>query len=182
MIFKEGPELLQTYQCFKRVQAAKIDFVVAQEGDPTATLMLKDSPAPSVVVRAEFIVKHNPQHGGYYVRYPDGYESYSPAEAFEEGYEKCLGFITEKGFPQVHGTPSEVIFRIQSGPIMQHGRNGCQIDDVINWCKQRIEHWNTLNGCRENSLAITKLDEALHWLYHRRADRLRRGVEGTDQK
>ena len=24
--------------------------------------------------------------GGYYVRYPDGYESWSPAEAFEEGY------------------------------------------------------------------------------------------------
>ena len=24
--------------------------------------------------------------GGYYVRYPDGYESWSPAEAFEDGY------------------------------------------------------------------------------------------------
>lgn len=24
--------------------------------------------------------------GGYYVRYQDGYESWSPAEAFEEGY------------------------------------------------------------------------------------------------
>ena len=33
-----------------------------------------------------FVQKHNPQSGGYYVRYEDGYESYSPAEAFESGY------------------------------------------------------------------------------------------------
>ena len=30
------------------------------------------------------MAKH--EAGGYYVRYPDGYESWSPAEAFEEGY------------------------------------------------------------------------------------------------
>jgi hypothetical protein len=32
------------------------------------------------------MIKHAPQVGGYYVRYPDGYESWSPAKAFEEGY------------------------------------------------------------------------------------------------
>lgn len=26
---------------------------------------------------------------GYYVRYEDGYESWSPAKAFEEGYTRC---------------------------------------------------------------------------------------------
>ena len=30
--------------------------------------------------------KHNPAVGGYYVVYKDGYESFSPAQAFEEGY------------------------------------------------------------------------------------------------
>ena len=31
--------------------------------------------------------KHDPQIGGYYVVYPgDGYKSWSPAQAFEEGY------------------------------------------------------------------------------------------------
>jgi hypothetical protein len=34
---------------------------------------------------------------------------------------------------------------------------------------------------RETSLAITKLEEALHWLAARTADRVRRGVEGTSQ-
>ena len=30
--------------------------------------------------------KHDPQAGGYYVVYADGYQSFSPAQAFEEGY------------------------------------------------------------------------------------------------
>lgn len=29
--------------------------------------------------------------GGYYVRYEDGFESWSPAKAFEEGYTKVEG-------------------------------------------------------------------------------------------
>jgi hypothetical protein len=33
--------------------------------------------------------------------------------------------------------------------------------------------------CRENSLAITKLEEALMWLNKRTEDRLNRKVEGT---
>jgi hypothetical protein len=31
-------------------------------------------------------MKHSPEAGGYYVQYKDGYTSFSPAEAFEEGY------------------------------------------------------------------------------------------------
>jgi hypothetical protein len=30
--------------------------------------------------------KPMPEVGWYYVQYPDGYESFSPAAAFEEGY------------------------------------------------------------------------------------------------
>ena len=30
--------------------------------------------------------KHKPHAGGYYVVYDDGYKSFSPAKAFEEGY------------------------------------------------------------------------------------------------
>jgi len=36
--------------------------------------------------------------------------------------------------------------------------------------------------CRENSLAITKLEEALMWLNKRTGDRMVRGVEGTHEK
>jgi hypothetical protein len=37
-------------------------------------------------VSSAYMAKHDPQPGGYWVRYEDGYESYSPAEAFEGGY------------------------------------------------------------------------------------------------
>ncbi len=39
-------------------------------------------------VDAKYIAKHNPEVGGYWVRYDDGYESFSPAAAFEEGYSR----------------------------------------------------------------------------------------------
>jgi hypothetical protein len=37
-------------------------------------------------VDAAYLIKHSPVAGGYYVVYPDGYKSFSPAKAFEEGY------------------------------------------------------------------------------------------------
>ena len=37
-------------------------------------------------VPGEFIQKHKPVVGGYFVMYEDGYQSFSPAKAFEEGY------------------------------------------------------------------------------------------------
>ncbi|TXH54544.1 MAG: hypothetical protein E6Q97_10705 [Desulfurellales bacterium] len=35
---------------------------------------------------AEWGNLHEPKAGGYWVQWPDGYESYSPAEAFEKGF------------------------------------------------------------------------------------------------
>jgi len=42
--------------------------------------------AHAVEVAAEFVDKHKPEIGGYFVAYDDGYYSYSPASAFEGGY------------------------------------------------------------------------------------------------
>lgn len=38
------------------------------------------------LVTKEYLDKHKPQVGGYYVQYKGGYESFSPAQDFEEGY------------------------------------------------------------------------------------------------
>jgi hypothetical protein len=73
----------------------------------------------------------------------------------------------------------------QNGPL---GRvptepNGTFVDDVIESARQRLEFYQKAsNGkfaCRENSLAITKLEEAMHWLQSRRDAREKRGVQGT---
>lgn len=39
-------------------------------------------------VSGEYLVKHKPTVGGYWVLYADGYQSFSPAQAFEEGYSR----------------------------------------------------------------------------------------------
>lgn len=68
----------------------------------------------------------------------------------------------------------------QDGPIKEVGVNGCQVDDVIAIAIERLTQLQTEDfDCRENALAITKLQEALHWLEHRTSNREKRGVEGT---
>lgn len=89
--------------------------------------------------------------------------------------------IKEIGWPQIHGQPSSVTFMVQSGPIKEFGVNGCQIDDVIRWAKEKIEEFNKAFPCRENSLVVTKLDEALLWLYERKRAREQRSVEGLNK-
>jgi hypothetical protein len=82
------------YVCHKEVWALKIANIVP------AQMRLDSSPydgkwllipedkqyGPIEVDHLEYYVKHKPQAGGYYVQYKGGYESYSPADAFEEGY------------------------------------------------------------------------------------------------
>ena len=63
--------------------------------------------------------------------------------------------------------------------------NGAFVETVIAAAKQRIEFYQTVGlgrfSCRENALAITKLQEALFWLNYRTEQRELRGVEGTHE-
>lgn len=73
------------YVCHKTVWALKIKTVVPQtEGD--GLLTPDDSRYAPFMVPAEYMSKHKPVAGGYYVVYKDGYKSFSPAQAFEDGY------------------------------------------------------------------------------------------------
>lgn len=85
--------LLPQYQCHKKVHALKIGNVIIKHHDNDhfagitgATIVPADSTIPSFEVPGDYVKKHNPQPGGYYVVYEEGYRSYSPAKAFEEGY------------------------------------------------------------------------------------------------
>lgn len=76
------------------------------------------------------------------------------------------------------GNIQTVIF--QKGAIKEHGVNGVMNEDLIAMVIDRLEYFqNSPFKCRENALAITKLEEALHWLRHRTTKREKRGVEGT---
>lgn len=71
----------------------------------------------------------------------------------------------------------------QEGPIKECGVNGVNNEDLIAMIICRLEHFNQSEfRCRENSMAITKLEESLLWLRKRTMGREQRGVEGTHEK
>lgn len=68
----------------------------------------------------------------------------------------------------------------QEGPIKEHGINGIHNEDLIAMVICRLEHFNkTEFRCKENSMAITKLEESLLWLRKRTIGRENKGIEGT---
>lgn len=80
---------MKTYKSHKTVQAAKI---VGFDTTPGGAILTLQGDATEVreAVNARWLEKNSsPDHdlvGGYFVRYADGYTSWSPAAAFEEGY------------------------------------------------------------------------------------------------
>jgi hypothetical protein len=91
----------------------------------------------------------------------------------------------EQGRPaggQTRGTGIQIDW--QNGPLAAAGvrkpPNGAFVEGVIEAAIDRLQYYNESQfRCRENSLAITHLEEALHWCHHRTAAREARGVEGT---
>ena len=85
----------------------------------------------------------------------------------------CAGYAEP-----VEETLCEIHF--QEGPIKECGVNGVCNEDLLNIVIDRLEHFQDSEfKCRENAMAITKLEEALLWLRKRTMSREQRGVEGT---
>jgi hypothetical protein len=90
--------------------------------------------------------------------------------------------IRPKNFIYVRNDKNSLSFTIQDEPVKEAGVNGCQVDTIIEAAKIMIEGLNAKYPCRENSLAITKLDEALFWLWKRKDNRKKRGIEGYNKE
>ena len=91
------------YKCHKQVWALKIKEVICHaHEDPSVSiadfaktdafqgghLLFEEEGYAPIPFDAAWFRKHNPEPGGYYVVYKDGYKSFSPADAFEDGYTK----------------------------------------------------------------------------------------------
>ncbi len=75
------------YQCHKKVWALKIECIHwLDDIGGRANLEFSDKRYAPREFSAEFMAKHKPHGGGYLVVYEDGYESFSPQQAFESGY------------------------------------------------------------------------------------------------
>lgn len=84
--------------------------------------------------------------------------------------------------PDLQGTTSvDILF--QNGPINEVGVNGITHEALLAILIHRMECFQAGPcACRENALALTKLQEAQMWLLERTRGRMNRGVEGTHEK
>jgi hypothetical protein len=99
--------------------------------------------------------------------------------------------LLEKHESDEHGHPAGgattgvgLAIQWQDGPLgrgpERREPNGAFVEGVIQAAIGRLQFYQGSKfRCRENALALTKLEEALHWLDHRTRDRETREVEGT---
>jgi len=79
------------YQSHKQVWALKIKSIVRdgegenRETDGSAVITPEEDGYAPFKVDWEYMSKHKPQAGGYYVAYKDGHKSFCPAKEFEDG-------------------------------------------------------------------------------------------------
>lgn len=73
--------------------------------------------------------------------------------------------------------------RFQNGPIGENGVNGISNEALLAIVEDRLLGFQSGQfACRENAVALTKLQECMMWLQKRTNDRMRRGVEGLSVK
>lgn len=71
----------------------------------------------------------------------------------------------------------------QNGPIKEAGVNGITQEALLAIVIDRLRSFQAGPfSCRENAIALTHCEEALMWLQRRTVARIKRGVEGTNQK
>ena len=75
---------LPHYKSHKVVGALQVSSV--DRGVSGGVLHFDDEENSSIDLPEEYFAKHRPFMGGYFVVYKDGYQSFSPQDAFEDGY------------------------------------------------------------------------------------------------
>ena len=80
----------------------------------------------------------------------------------------------------VNGVSNGMDVQFQNGPIAENGVNGVTQEVLLAIVVDRLRSFQAgPYACRENAIALTKCEEALHWLHARTRSRMSRGVEGT---
>lgn len=107
----------------------------------------------------------------------EAFDSDSPVHRFRQN-RKSEFYVSEEGNP-TGGVSEGEGYKIEWQNGVQQP-NGAILEDVIATCVDRLQFFQDSKfNSRENALAITHLQEALHWLNHRTVERRRRGVEGS---
>lgn len=85
---------------------------------------------------------------------------------------------------QLKNVKSDTVQGVTFYELFEDGtyREGTTIEEMLTVSLNRLQDLNNRFSCRENALAITKIQEAIMWLNQRTADRLARGVEGQHKQ
>lgn len=115
------------YRSHKTVRALKIVRVLGVTGKPNSRILVpEDVNYDNVGVDHNFVAKHKPFAGGYFIVYKDGYQSFSPAQAFEDGYHLWTADQTD----DCEGSDREGELRLDPSP----GTLNPQMKSVIDSC------------------------------------------------
>ena len=85
-----------------------------------------------------------------------------------------IKFLTKEG-------ELRAVIGMQSGPVGKYGVNGLQVDDILEFAVRELRQLNKGLPCRDTSIAITHVEDAILRLKRRRELRQQQGVEGTNQ-
>jgi hypothetical protein len=81
-----------------------------------------------------------------------------------------------------HMPSNLLVIVFQNGPIAEQGVNGLTQEVLLEIIADRLRSFQKGPfSCRENALALTKIEEAQHWLHSRSLARMQRGVEGLSK-
>ena len=130
------------YKSHKSVWALKIkeisfdsDLAKKENRETTgcATITPEEKGYVPFEVNCQYVHKHKPEVGGYFVQYKDGYQSFSPAKAFEEGYTLIDGIkpsvtISHDLLKSGKGTFGDAIQALKGGlKVSRKGWNGANM-------------------------------------------------------
>ena len=82
------------YKCHKIVWALKIKEI--ERIAKGAKITPAEKGFDIFYVDVNYVNRHQPRVGGYYVVYEDGYKSFSPGDVFDDGYTKVKGKADSK--------------------------------------------------------------------------------------
>lgn len=130
------------YECHKKVWALKIAGII---GDQHGGVYFQPAEEgyDKVPMSPEYVVKHKPEVGGYYVVYEDGYKSFSPAGAFESGYtaEVVRAATPSQPTTKTHDLLSTLIGLFLGAKERIGYKPGSVIDKIIAEAVEHLRDW-----------------------------------------
>lgn len=94
---------------------------------------------------------------------------------------KYVVFVPNDTFNEELNASVSCRIGFQNGPINECGVNGISNEALLAVVEDRLLGFQSGEfACRENAVALTKLQECMMWLQKRTRERTARGVEGTN--